>query len=95
MREKGWAYRNIAVQYGVTSQRIRKVVEDYYDRQTKSANNLSLSTRAIHCLKRANIGINPYEIALNMVVLMNINGLGKRSLEEILQVLQSFNLLNP
>ena len=94
LRASGWSYTKIAKKYGVTGTRIRRIIKDYADREREtSATELGLSARVINCLKRANIPINPYDIYINIAILLNIDGLGDRSLQEIIQFLQSYNIL--
>jgi DNA-directed RNA polymerase alpha subunit len=92
LRELGWTYKKIGEKYGVTAQRMQFLMKDYDDHHTEtSENNMGLSMRAINCLNRANIPINPYDIANNIDVLRNIDGLGKHSLQEIVELLKSLD----
>jgi DNA-directed RNA polymerase alpha subunit len=96
LRELGWTYKKIGEKYGVTAERVCQIIKDYDDRHMEtSETNMSLSVRVINCLNRANIPINPIDIANNIDVLRNIDGLGKHSFQEIVQLLKSLNMRVP
>lgn len=93
LRNLGFSNQKIGEQFGISRQRVNQIIKDYQDRQIKREANLGLSSRVINCLNRANIPINPSAIALNMAALINIDGLGDCSINEIIKFLQSFNIM--
>ena len=93
LRNLGLSNQKIADQYGITRQRVNQIIKDYEERLNKRKVNPCLSSRVINCLNRAHIPVNPRDIALNLALLINIDGLGNGSLQEIIRFLQSCGVL--
>ena len=93
LKELGLSNQKIGEQFGITRQRVNQIIKDYQERQNKKEAHPCLSSRVVNCLNRAHIPINPRDIALNLAVLMTVDGLGDGSLREIMRFLQSFGIL--
>ena len=67
-------------------------VEDVQDEMNKSIDELELSVRSYNCLKRA--GINTVEDLCEKTMddLMKVRNMGRKSLDEILNKLESMGL---
>jgi len=95
MRLDGKTHREIARACGVSPQYVAKLIKVHeQNRKISPEWDYGLSTRVLNCLKRNFIPLDPYVIADSLDLLLLMRGVGKRTLDEIGNMLKDLNIID-